>query len=435
MQKYVVGVIWLLVWAMQSCYNPYLPFTGEEVRRRVTDSFPDITDTLGVGVLTLSQNAHAHWFVAYNKLQTFPRIYLYHTENRDEPPHKIVIKRPQASIENIELVDVTYDGVYEMLIWLKYDYDLSFQGEEIIILQNPFDTVVQNVREIFSYPLHQAWERIDTFDTENGMPVHFKKVENDAVIEYYEDIIELHGTIEFKKHHFLKFRWRTEDGQFEKIADEDLHEAEEEEKTHKHILAKATDNKMLLEVVAHDGGCRSFVVENTQGHVVDIPPFLHDALLCSPITSLSNNGRYLVFTNRRTRQLQVYDFLTKHTHTLLSHVHTTEGISEMAWSLGKTPRIACIVINPEEYIYNTRIYVFDLHEKREPTVRYHDVRVYYECNAREGACVVAKDYDFRFNNVGNFVYRIAKEGSGSTEFAILDLSSRPMPKPKTTKHK
>lgn len=427
---------WAFILNFQACIQNSLPLKIEEVHRRITDSFPEFQrDTSKIEVLKLSQNDTAHWFIGYNKAQAFPRIFMYHAEGkyRYYPPRKLVLQRPQATIENIELSDITYDGAYELIIRLRYDYDLSFQGREIIVLQNPFDTLKQNIREIFAYPVEQIWENIDTFDKDFGLPNNTQKIENKAYVQFYGDIIRMKGIIKYKKNHLVEYKWSKADNMFRLTRDEELHEATEEEAKHKHVISKTAGGKILLEVAAHEKNCRSYLLETTSGEIIDLPKPVHDALLCSPVTSLSDDGHFLIYTDKKNRCIGFYNLVNQQITQLVKQVHTFEGISEIAWSPANK-RFGFVIVNPEEYVYNACIYIVQYDAQGRTEIQKYDTPLYYECETRSGNCAPAKDYDFRFNSKGDFVYRISKSGDESKDFKTLSLTKpAPVKLPKPSK--
>lgn len=397
-------------------------FRPEEVQKRIVDSFAEITDTAFIGVVSLSQDAENHWLIAYNEEQAPAVLYMYDATDRTKKPHILRIKRAPCWVEKVQLNDVTHDGVAELVVFLRYDYGISFQGREIVVYENPFDSVASNIHDIFSHPLLQVWERIDSFESEFGMPRKANTKGTDMSVEIFEDVIQLRGLYEKQKNKLREFKWSKEKHIFELVRDEQLHEASEEEKDRPQVQARSDEGKVLLEVVAHDAGCRSFVLENKSGSVVDLPDYVRNALLCSPVTALSPDGRYLVYTNRAGRMLEYYDFVQKRPRPLLERIGAVEGISDIVWAqANKQLYAACILTNPEEYLYNTRIYIFKISANGVVTPYTYDQPAWYVCRSRTGTCIARKDDDFRFNNKNNFVYRVRRGEQMTEEFATIEL--------------
>ncbi len=404
------------------CTTEKVAFRPEEVQKRVVDSFPEITDTAFIGVVNLSQDEEHHWLIAYNEEQAPAVLRMYDATDRTKAPHILRIKRAPCWVEKVELNDVTHDGVGELVVYLRYDYGISYQGREIVVYENPFDSSAANIRDIFSHPLLQIWERIDSFESEFGMPRKVRTKGTDMSVEIFEDVILLQGLFENQKNRRKEFKWSKEKQIFELIRDEQLHERSEDEKNRPQVEARSEEGKLLLEVVAHDEGCRSFVLENKAGNLMDLPDYLRSALLCSPITTLSPDGRYLVYTNRKGRMLEYYDFNTKRSRPLLERIGAIEGISEIVWAqANKQLYAACILTNPEEYIYNTRIYIFKINAQAQSTTYTYEQPAWYECRSRTGTCTARKEDDYRFNNKNNFVFRLRRGEQITEEFATIEL--------------
>jgi hypothetical protein len=418
------GLILFIVFLAQSCIEPNTPFKPEEVKRRVLDSFPELRDTVDINVVALSENADNQWFVAYNKGQAFPNIFLYHTLKKQNPPIKISLNRPLATIEYIELVDITYDGIYEMLIYLYYDYETSFQGKETVVIKSPFDTLARNRKEVFNFNTEQIWQQIDTFVDTMGLPIYKKRIGNEATLSFYENYIVASGIIQQRPHRRQTFRWNADSLIFVLKNDEILHEASEEQ-THSHSQSRLGGQKKLMQVVAHERNCNSFVVETTQGNVIDLPPTVREALLCANVAAISPQGEYLIYADKKTKSIRYYHFGDNKIEDILPNLNSLEGISEMVWTYqNQQLKFAFVVINPEEYLLNTRIYVAEIDKKGRLKTQFFDKKVWYECFPREGYCSLTENVDFKFNTAGNFVYRTQKTGDDNADFAVLELITK-----------
>jgi hypothetical protein len=433
---FIPALFWLSLLMMGGCINEKMAFKPEEIKKRIVDSFVDIVDTADIGLVKLSQNADKHWAIAYNKQQTSSVIYMYDAEDRLQPPHILRLRRAACSIDKIELNDATHDGIFEMVVYVRYDYGLSFQGREVIVYANPFDSLASNIKEIFAHPIEQAWMKIDTFDAEYGTPVTKKRIGTEMSIELFEDIILLRGTFEEQRNILREFKWSPDKQIFELVRNEQLHEVSEEEKNKPKLVAQAETGKILLEVVAHDFGCRSFVVETADGAMVELPQIVYNSLSCSPVTALSPNGNFLIFTNRARRSLDVYNMATGEIKILVERIAALEGLSDIVWTVqNKHVFAACIISNPEEYLYNTRIFVFQLRFDAPHLITTYDEPAWYLCRSRTGTCTPTIEEDFRFNNKGNFVYRLRNGDAPSQDFGQITLQIPPPPKPVKNKGK
>lgn len=146
------------------------------------------------------------------------------------------------------------------------------------------------------------------------------------------------------------------------VLDEELHEIDDEEKGG--VIHKVKGNKILVEVNAHEEDCTAFLIEDSRGHVIDISKKIHDELLCSQVTSLSKDGRHLIYTDHDLNAVCLYDIETKKTEPILRKFNSYEGVSEVAWAPGKPMRFAFISVNQEEFLENTRLHVFTFDKKR-----------------------------------------------------------------------
>lgn len=400
------------------CFSAERELSAAMVKEQALHFFKEIKDTADIGITKISQNNHNHWFVAYNKTHTTPHLFLFHSEAPDEAAHDISLKHKNiAAVEAVYFEDITYTGEYELIIELHYDYDIAYQGREFLIYQHPFDTSGRT-REIFSFMFEQVWETIDSFDKAYGTPMHTQRIENYASFDFFEGFILIKGTINTHKNHLVEYKWDKTLQQFRLEIDEDLHEAEEEENAG-NIIHKVKGTKVLLEVNAHEKGCRAFLIEDVGHHVIEIKKKIHDALLCSPITSLSSNGRYLIYTDNQQSCLSLYDFELEKEHQLVQNIETYEGISEVIWS-PKKMRFAFILVNPEELLENTQVHIYDIDKEGKLDRQIHNLEIYYECDP-EGVCVPLKDYDFRFSSSGNFIYKYDNTGNTLEDFAVLKL--------------
>lgn len=420
-KSYLYSLFSLFMLIFSACFYEKMPFRPEEIKRRVLDSFPQLLDTAFVGLVNLSENAHSHWTLAYNKEQMAPFIYIYDAEDRLVPVKKLQVKRPDCSIEKIQLNDVNQDGLLEMLVYLYYDYGISYKGREVLIYANAFDSIPTRVKEIFSHPLEQVWKKIDSFDMEYGLPQHTSKTGVEMSIEFFEEIIQLRGTYENVKNVLREYKWSKEKRIFELMKHEELHEVIATQ-THDSTTVQLGKNRILLEVVAHELGCRSFVLQDHQGITLALPQLIVDALYCSPVTALSPNGEFLIFTNKANKTLDVYEFASRKRYTLVDRIGAIEGISDIAFAtINKELYAACILVNPEEYLYNTRIAIFKLKHQSPPEIKLHDKSAWYVCNARTGTCTPRIDEDYNFNKQGAFSFRLRDIDKRLEEFESIPI--------------
>lgn len=427
-QKILHTLLYIYIATLFSaCSNPYLPFTETDAKLRTAKLFPEIQDTADIGLIYASQDMEHHWFVTYNKVDAIPKVCFFQSDAEDGQhlgAHHISLDhKSKAIIEHVDFKNVTNDDDYELLIELHYDYDFSYQARELLIYQNPFSTdTLKPPREIFSFFHEQIRQRIIGFDDEYGNPHQIKVVENNADIEFFEDFILIKGTINGFPNHLSEYKWDPtatgaggQKGKFILEIDEELHEAEDEEQSGG-IVHKVKGSKMLMKVNSHEEGCHSFVLEDVQGHVIDVGEEVHDALLCSEVTSLSEGGRYLIYTNKVEDNVKLLDFKTLKKTVLLDRIGAYEAISDVAWNFrGSRRQFAFIVVNPEEFIDNTCIFVYTLNKNGRLTEKRYDRPVFYPCETREN-CVPQKDYTFWFNQKGNLVYKI-----GENRESRLDL--------------
>jgi hypothetical protein len=411
------GLLLLLLVLTTACDTP-IALSISEAKRRALIEIGTLKDTTQIGVVQVMQDSSNHWLAAYNEAQTTPSVFLFRVENAQEHSHAFRMRHKQdAKISKILFEDITYDGELEMLVYLHFDYDLSYQGRELIIYKKPFDTI--DNKEVFTFPLEQSWEHIESFDSVYGVPEHRKRVENHVTAEFFEGKILIKGTINGKKHHMLEYEWDDFSESFKKILDEDLHE-EGDESLNKGVVAKVKGSKILLEVSAHEPGCRAFILEDVKGQVLQLEEDLKEALHCSPVTSLSEDGRFLVYMNKDKDELQLYDFEKDERITLLKKLEAMEGISDIVWYQQKGRNdLAFVAVNMDEFEANSRIYLWRFRNK-EWKSKYYDRMVYFECDF-DGICAPQQTYDYRFSKSGNFLYRQDNKGHSKEDFVVLKL--------------
>lgn len=391
-------------------------FTEKTAREQTLRFFPELNSIDQIGVTTVSQDEHNHWFVTYNNSPVqHPRVYLFHRENPTEVAHLIDLKHKYtANIEKVYFEDATNNGEYELILELHYDYQLAYQARELVVYQHPFDE--EKKREIFNFVFEEVREKIEGFDDEYSLPVHRVEVENHCDFSFYEGYIVFKGTIAGNKNHLLRFRWDAPLNAFKLDRDENLHEADEEEK-YGGIVHKVRGSKVLKPVNSHEHGCLSFMLEDVEHHVLDIGQDIHDALLCSPVTSLSPDGRFLVFTDRKRQQLVLLDFNTNHRYTLCESIHVYEGISEVVWT-SNSRRLGLILINPEEFVEHTAVVIAEVDKTDKIHRHLYPRRVYYDCTEGE-SCLPVREYDYRFDKQGFFRYRSQKSQTELKDYDIV----------------
>ncbi|BDS09494.1 hypothetical protein [Aureispira anguillae] len=362
--------------------------------------FYAIRDTADIHVKLIKTGLADEWYVAFNAVMSRPALFLYHISDPKEPPHYIPLtNKSEGIIEHVDFENVTNDEDYELVIDLHFDYGLAYQGREIVILRHPFGNPAY---EIFSFPFEQVWESIDSFDNQYGLPQHSKRVENRSFYEFFEGYILIKGTVNYRDNHLLEYKWDRIHEEFLLILDEELHEVNEEEDKGG-IVHKVKGNKILVEVNAHEEGCIAYLIEDAQGHVIEIPKKIHDELLCSQVTSLSPNGRYLIYTNLASNAICIYDIEQQKNKTILKDFNSYEGVSEVVWAPHKPIRFGFISVNQEEFLENTTIYIFSFDADGELYQKNYPIKVHYECDL-EGICVPLKDYNYKFERNNLFVY-------------------------------
>lgn len=369
-------------------------------------NFHSIKDTSDIHVKLIRTGLKDEWYVAFNAVMSPPALFLYHISDPNELPHYIPLNNKfEGIIEHVDFENVTNDEDYELVIELHFDYGLAYQGREIIILRHPFGNPAY---EIFSFPFEQVWESIDSFDNRYGLPQHSKRVENHSFYEFFEGYILIKGTINYKENHLLEYKWNRTNEEFLLILDEELHEANEEEDKGG-LVHKIKGTKILVEVNAYEEDCIAYLLEDTRGHVIDIPEKIHDELLCSQVTSLSSDGRYLIYTNLIDNAICLYDIEQKRDKTILPDFNSYEGVSEVVWAPGKPTRFAFISVNHEELLENTNIHIFSFDTQQQLHKKVYPTKVHYECDLK-GICVPLKDYNYQFKRNNLFVYTPTTEG-------------------------
>ena len=359
-----------------------------------------IRDTSDIGVKLIQTGLDDQWYVAFNAVMDRPALFLYHISDPKEAPHYIPLpNKSESIIEHVDFENVTNDDQYELVIDLHHDYGMAYQGREILILRNPFGDPAY---EIFSFPIEQVWERIDSFDQRYGLPQHSKRIENHSTYEFFEGFILITGIINYRENHLLEYQWDARNKVFVLVLDEDRHEATEEEG--KGVVHKVKGTKILVEVNAHEDGCVAHVLEDVQGHVIDIPAQIHDELLCSRVASLSPDGRYLIHMSLARNGLFIYDIEDQHDRRILDDLSSYEGISEVVWASGNPLRFAYVSVNQEELLDNTSIHVYTQLSDGRFAERVYALPVYYECDV-EGYCTPLKDYHYKFDRNDRFIYK------------------------------
>ena len=392
---------------LQACTFKALRLNKEDVKINALKTFQAhqhfaIKDTHDIGIKQIKSDNNNEWFVAYNTVTAPPALLIYHVNKPDEAPHYISLahKKP-AKIDHVDFENITNDSNYELLVELHYDFDLSYQGREILILRKPFEA---DVSEIFNYPFEQVWAQIDSFDNTYGLPANSRRVENHADYEIAEGHLILRGVLSYRKNHLMEYRWDNKKEAFVLVFDKDLHESDDEE-AHGGIVHKTKGSKRLLEVNAHEDGCKGYVVEDLAGHVIDVGHRIHDELLCSNTTALSDDGHYLIYTDNKDNCVELYDFLTSTNKCILPNLVNYEGVSEVIWTTKKPLRFAFITFNPEEHIKQTRIHVFTQDKAEHFIYKSYDYLVNYSCDPVLGQCAPQKDYDFAFQGYDKLRFR------------------------------
>lgn len=362
--------------------------------------FHAIKDTSHIHVKRIQTGFEDEWFVAFNAVMSKPVLFLYHVSDPNELPHYIPLNnKSEGIIEHVDFENVTNDDDYELVIELHFDYGLAYQAREIIILRHPFGNPAY---EIFSFPFEQVWESIDSFDNRYGLPEHSKRVENHSVYEFFEGYILIRGTVNYRENHLLEYKWNKANEEFLLILDEEFQEAEDEENKGG-IVHKVKGNKVLVEVNSHEDNCLAYLLEDAKGHVLDIPKKIHDELLCSQVTSLSANGRYLIYTDLAQNAICLYDIEQKKNRSILKDFNSYEGISEITWPPKSSSQFGFVSINHEEFLENTRIHIFTLRNDQQFHEQIYKKKVHYICDV-EGLCVPLKDYNYQFKKTNLFVY-------------------------------
>ncbi len=403
--------MFLTLFLLGACMDDNRPLSAREIKRMAVKHFKEkkvqgIIDTTDIGVLLIKTALDDKWFVAYNKIQTKPTLFLYHITKRDEPPHYIpLVGKSEGKITHVDFENTTNDDNYELVVEIHYDYDLAYQGKEIIVLKNPFG---KPAYEVFSFVFEQVWESIDSFDNEYGLPAHRQRIENHASYDFFEGYILLKGTINYRKNHLLEYHWDKSTEQFALILDEEYHEADEEEGHG--FVHKTKGTKKMVKVSAHEDNCVAYMLEDISGHVVDIDHHIHDELLCSRVSGLSADGRHLIYTDNNLNALCFYDIELKKNKIILQNFDSYEGVSEIVWTSVRPYHFAFVTVNHEELLENTKLYIFTIENENTITEKKYNRKIYYNCDA-EGLCVPLKDYHYRFEGNQKFIYKEKENGN------------------------
>lgn len=364
-----------------------------------------VVDTGDIGVKLIQTGIEDQWYVAFNAVMEQPALFLYHISDPKEAPHYIPLpNKGESIIEHVDFENVTNDERYELVIDLHHDYGMAYQGREIVILRNPFGSPAY---QVFAFPIEQVWERIDSFDQRYGLPEHSKRIENHSTYEFFEGYILITGIINYRENHLLEYQWDARNEEFVLVLDQERHEATEEE-AHG-VVHKVKGTKILVEVNAHEEGCVAHILEDVQGHVIDVPEQIHDELLCSRVAALSPDGRYLIHMSLERDGLFVYDMETQRDRRILDDLASYEGVSEIVWAPDKPMRFAYVSVNQEELLDNTSIHVYTQIDEGHFAERVYPLPVYYECDV-EGYCTPSKDYHYKFDRNNRFVYKSEQEG-------------------------
>jgi len=399
--------------------EPPISLSLSEAKFETFKAFGILKDTSQVGLVQVSQDAQSHWFVTYNKVQADPVIYFFQAERSHQHNHQISLRHKQeAIVEKLIFEDVTQDGELELLVYLHYDYDLSYQGKEVIVYKNPFDSAAT---EIFEFAYEQIWEQTESFDSTYGIPTNRKRIENKATLNFFEGKIMIKGIVKGKKHHLVEYEWDKIKDAFILIIDEDLHE--ESEENEKGLVAnKMKGNKILMPVEAREPDCRAFLLEDVNGQVLKTPKKMQEALSCSRVASLSNDGNYLIYTDIEKDALVLHDFNLSKNTILLEGFEAKEGVSNPVWFEAKGKYyIGFVVVDLDEFEFQSRIYIFKYDaSKNQWTQKKYDLRMVFECDF-DGFCTPQEEYDFRFSPSGNFLFRIRESGHSIDDFGVLNI--------------
>lgn len=417
--KYPVFLAIFVLGLILFACEPPMSLSMSEAKFETFKAFGIFKDTSEVGLVQISQDTQNHWFVTYNKVQTDPAIYFFKAERSHTHNHQISLRHKQeAIVEKLVFEDVTQDGELELLVYLHYDYDLSFQGKEVIVYQNPFDSAAT---EIFEFAYEQIWEQTESFDSTYGIPSNKKRIENKAVLTFFEGKIMIKGIVKGKKHHLVEYEWDKKDDAFVLIIDEDLHE-ESEENEKGLVSNKMKGNKVLMPVEAHEPDCSAFVLEDADGRVLKTSKKMQDALRCSKVAALSDDGNYLVYTDTEKDALMLYDFNLSKNTMLLEGFEAKEGVSKPVWYKAKGKYyIGFVAVDLDEFEFQSRIYIFKYDaSKKQWTEKKHDLRMVFDCDF-DGFCTPQEDYDFRFSPSGNFLFRIRESGHSIDDFGVLNI--------------
>jgi hypothetical protein len=410
----------LLLLSFGACFAPPLKFRPEDVKERSLPRYLGLKDTNQIAVIKISENLDRHWYVAYNTEQDSCRLFFFQTEKPREAPLELHFPgKSPGKISKLLFEDITHDGENELILEIKYDYGLTFQGRDLIIYQHPFATEAGKRKIIFNFDLKRVWGQIDSFDNDFGMPHESFNVENDAQASYTEDMIRIRGTIQTKPKHALTYKWDEAIKQFKLISEEAMHEATEEE-AHG-TVGNFKGKKILTPVTSHEKDCKSYVLEDEAGHPIDLPKRIKQALLCSRVVGISPNGQYLVYTSMQNNRIELLDLDTDTEHTLLENYQAHEGVSEIIWSSGQYRALAFVAVDHENYPDNTRLVIYQIGRKGQNRQRYFDLPILYTCEQHSGFCAPVKDYDFRFGPGTSLLYRFQNTENPKNDYKTLNL--------------
>ncbi len=410
--------VFLLLMSFFSCDTPQSAFIYE-AKVESLKVFGLKRDTAHIGITHAYEDSSLYWLATYNKLQVKPGVCLFKLVNNKLKYHFISLGHKQeAIIENVIFIDLTKDGESEMLVYMHYNYDFSYQGRELVIFQNPFDE--KAVKEIFAFPYEQIWEQAKDFDTTYGVPLNNKRIANKAVISFNEGKMQIKGIVEGKKLHLLEYEWDRFKDVFILKLDEDLHEAAKEK--NKSESKKIKGKKVLLPVETHEEDSSGFILQDLDGKLIKIPNKVKDALLCSKVCDLSNDGSFLIYTDLKKDAICLYNFEKENITTILEGFKAREAVSNPVWFKEKGCYFfAFVAIDLDEYDSESRIYVYKYDQvKKIWAGKHYDRKMFFECNS-DGNCAPKCGYDFRFSPSGNLLYRIRESGHNLEDYGVLKL--------------
>lgn len=122
------------------------------------------------------------------------------------------------------------------------------------------------------------------------------------------------------------------------------------------------NSKKLIEI-GGQASCIAYEIQNERGEKVSVPKEIQESLECiTGAVKLSPDNNFLLYDH--SNDLNLYNFDTENTQTLISLEANLEGISCIWNELGT--KIACALINQQEYEGNTKFIVIEL-ENGTPT--------------------------------------------------------------------